>query len=63
LRRKVLASFLADHPTLNLDVEERESTGIAEAIASGAADVGIASEAAVSEARRAGSRAHDARPT
>jgi DNA-binding transcriptional LysR family regulator len=46
----VLASFLADHPTLNVDVEERESTDIAEAIASGAADVGIASEAAVSEA-------------
>jgi DNA-binding transcriptional LysR family regulator len=41
---------LADHPTLNVDVEERESTDIAEAIASGAADVGIASEAAVSEA-------------
>jgi DNA-binding transcriptional LysR family regulator len=33
-----------------VDVEERESTDIAEAIASGAADVGIASEAAVSEA-------------
>jgi DNA-binding transcriptional LysR family regulator len=47
---RVLASFLADHPTLNVDVEERESTDIAEAIASGAADVGIASEAAVSEA-------------
>jgi DNA-binding transcriptional LysR family regulator len=46
----ILASFLADHPTLNVDVEERESTDIAEAIASGAADVGIASEAAVSEA-------------
>jgi len=43
----VIASFLADHPTLNVDVEERESTDIAEAIASGAADVGIASEAAV----------------
>jgi DNA-binding transcriptional LysR family regulator len=47
---RVLASFLADHPTLNVDVEERESTDIAEAIASGAADVGIASEAAVSDA-------------
>jgi DNA-binding transcriptional LysR family regulator len=47
---RVLASFLADHPTLNLDVEERESSDIAEAIASGAADVGIASEAAISEA-------------
>lgn len=45
-----LASFLADHPTLNVEVEERESADIAEAIASGAADVGIASEAAVSEA-------------
>jgi DNA-binding transcriptional LysR family regulator len=47
---RVLASFLAGHPTLNVDVQERESTDIAEAIASGAADVGIASEAAVSEA-------------
>jgi DNA-binding transcriptional LysR family regulator len=47
---RVLASFLSDHPTLNVDVEERESTDIAEAIASGAADVGIASEAAVSDA-------------
>lgn len=47
---RVLASFLADHPTLNVDVEERESTDIAEAIASGAADVGIASETAASEA-------------
>jgi DNA-binding transcriptional LysR family regulator len=47
---RILATFLADHPTLNVDVEERESTDIAEAIASGAADVGIASEAAVSDA-------------
>ena len=47
---RVLASFLSNHPTLNVDVEERESTDIAEAIASGAADVGIASEAAVSDA-------------
>lgn len=47
---RALASFLADHPTLNVEVEERESTDIAEAIASGGADVGIASEAAVSEA-------------
>jgi DNA-binding transcriptional LysR family regulator len=46
---RILASFLANHPTLSVDVEERESTDIAEAIASGAADVGIASEAAVSE--------------
>jgi DNA-binding transcriptional LysR family regulator len=30
---RVLASFLADHPTLNVDVEERDSTDIAEAIA------------------------------
>src|SRR5262245_62687602 len=47
---RVLASFLSDHPTLNVDVEERESSDIAKAIASGAADVGIASEAAVSDA-------------
>jgi DNA-binding transcriptional LysR family regulator len=50
---RVLASFLADHPTLNVDVEERESVDIAEAIASGVADVGIASAAALSDAVQA----------
>lgn len=37
-----LASFLAANPTLDVDLEERESIDIVEAIASGAADIGIA---------------------
>jgi DNA-binding transcriptional LysR family regulator len=45
-----LASFLADHPTISVDVEERESADIAERVASGMADVGIATEAALSDA-------------
>jgi DNA-binding transcriptional LysR family regulator len=44
-----IAVFLAAHPALSVDLEERESTDIAQAIASGAADIGIASEAAISE--------------
>lgn len=44
---KVLAKFLTDNPTISLDVEERESADIAVALASGAADVGIASAAAL----------------
>jgi DNA-binding transcriptional LysR family regulator len=44
---RVLATFLAAHPTINLDIEERESADIAAAIGSGAADVGIASLAAL----------------
>src|SRR5262249_25844708 len=40
---KLLAEFLAANPTLSLDIEERESADIAAALASGAADVGIAS--------------------
>ncbi len=44
---KVLAGFLAANPTISLDVEERESADIAVALASGAADVGIASMAAL----------------
>ena len=44
---KVLAKFLAENPTISVDVEERESADIAVALASGAADVGIASAAAV----------------
>jgi DNA-binding transcriptional LysR family regulator len=42
---KVLAGFLAANPTISLDIEERESADIAAALASGAADVGIASTA------------------
>jgi DNA-binding transcriptional LysR family regulator len=47
---RILASFLAAHPTITIDLEERESVDIAEAIASGTADIGIASEAAMSDA-------------
>jgi DNA-binding transcriptional LysR family regulator len=41
---KALAAFLREHNDINLDVEERESTDIAAAIASGAADLGFAAE-------------------
>jgi len=44
---KVLAKFLAVNPTLSLEIEERESADIAAALAAGAADVGIASAAAL----------------
>jgi DNA-binding transcriptional LysR family regulator len=44
---RAIAAFLAAHPTISVDLEERESVDIAEAIASGAADIGIASEAAL----------------
>ena len=43
----VLARFLAAEPTINLDLEDRESPAIAAAIAAGDADIGIASQAAV----------------
>jgi DNA-binding transcriptional LysR family regulator len=39
---KALATFLREHPDINVDVEERESTDIANAIATGAADLGFA---------------------
>jgi DNA-binding transcriptional LysR family regulator len=38
---------LREHPDINVDVEERESTDIAVAIASGAADLGFAAEHAL----------------
>ena len=44
---RALASFLRDHPEINVDVEERESTDIATAIATGAADLGFAAEHAL----------------
>jgi DNA-binding transcriptional LysR family regulator len=44
---RVLAAFLAANPTICLDIEERESTDIGSALAAGAADVGIASTAAL----------------
>lgn len=47
---KALAGFLAANPTISVDIEERESAEIATALASGAADIGIASTAALSDA-------------
>jgi DNA-binding transcriptional LysR family regulator len=44
---KALAAFLREHPDINIDVEERESTDIAAAIATGAADLGFAAEYAL----------------
>jgi DNA-binding transcriptional LysR family regulator len=41
---KALAGFLREHPHISLDVEERESADIAQAIASGIADLGFAAE-------------------
>ena len=41
---KVLTSFLTEHPAISVDVEERESVDIAQLIASGAADIGVAVE-------------------
>jgi DNA-binding transcriptional LysR family regulator len=40
---------LREHPEISLDVEERESTDIVTAIASGAADIGFAAEHALPE--------------
>jgi len=44
---RALAAFLRDQPNINVDVEERESTDIATAIATGAADLGFAAEHAL----------------
>src|ERR1700733_9443306 len=44
---KALAAFLAEHPHFSIDVEERESADIAQAIATGAADLGLASDYAL----------------
>jgi DNA-binding transcriptional LysR family regulator len=46
---KLLAAFLQEHPQVSIDVEERESTEIANAITSGAADLGLAAEHALPE--------------
>jgi DNA-binding transcriptional LysR family regulator len=39
-----LAAFLAAHPTLDIELEERESPDIVEAIAGGQADIGIVAD-------------------
>jgi len=44
---KALAAFLREHSDISVDVEERESTDIAAAIATGAADLGFAAEHAL----------------
>jgi DNA-binding transcriptional LysR family regulator len=44
---KALAAFLSLYPHISVDVEERESTEIAHAIASGTADLGLAAEHAL----------------
>ncbi|MBV9559812.1 MAG: LysR family transcriptional regulator [Bradyrhizobium sp.] len=46
---RALAAFLRAHPDIDVDVEERESTDIASAIATGAADLGFAAEHALPE--------------
>ncbi len=46
---KALASFLAKYPAISVDIEERESAEIATALASGAADLGLAVEAMLPE--------------
>ena len=46
---KALAAFLAGHPRISIDVEERESGEIARAIAAGIADLGLAAEHALPE--------------
>ena len=43
----LLADFLAANPTIDLDLEDRESPAIAAAIAAGDADIGIATEASL----------------
>jgi DNA-binding transcriptional LysR family regulator len=44
---KALAAFLGQHPHISIDVEERESADIAQAIVTGAADLGLAAEQAL----------------
>jgi DNA-binding transcriptional LysR family regulator len=41
---QLISSFLIANPAISVDIEERESADIAGAIASGTADIGIASE-------------------
>jgi len=43
----LLAAFLAANPTIDLDIEDRESPTIGRAVAAGEADIGIAAQAAL----------------
>jgi DNA-binding transcriptional LysR family regulator len=54
----LLADFLAANPTIDLDLEDRESPSIAAAVAAGDADIGIASQAALVAAPGAGLESH-----
>lgn len=47
---KALSSFLAANPNIDINLEERESAEIIEAVASGKADMGIASDRMLSDA-------------
>ena len=58
----LLADFLAANPTIDLDLEDRESPAIAAAVVAGDADIGIASQAAIAAARAAGLESHPFRP-
>ena len=55
---RLLADFLAANPTIDLDLEDRESPAIAAAVAVGDADIGIASQAALA----AGLESHPFQP-
>ena len=46
---RTLAPFLAKHPAISIDVEERKSADIALALASGIGDIGVAVESAMGE--------------
>lgn len=50
---RAIAAFLAANPAISIDLEERESVDIADAIASGSADIGIASDAALPDSLEA----------
>ncbi|EKS30919.1 LysR family transcriptional regulator [Afipia felis] len=45
----MLAAFLAKHPAISIDVEERKSPDIALALVSGVGDIGIAAESVMGE--------------
>jgi DNA-binding transcriptional LysR family regulator len=47
---RLLAAFLAANPGIDIELEERESADIVAAVAAGSADIGIASDAAASDA-------------
>jgi DNA-binding transcriptional LysR family regulator len=42
-----IAAFLAANPTIDIDIEERESVDVVEAVAAGNADIGVVADAAL----------------